>query len=131
MENKAFEQMIKEYDKRKDIHYYVYFSSSTFTHKIDVITFKKKSDIKNEYYKNLKYYSTYANAKAVADKKNAEDKNIGHLIGRAIHNFHTEINNIEKTAKNENLSISQKELDVMNNLISNSRLLGKFINNME
>ena len=24
MENKAFEQMIKEYDKRKDIHYYLY-----------------------------------------------------------------------------------------------------------
>lgn len=131
MENKTFNQMIKEYDKRKDIHYYVYFSSATFTYNIDVMTFKKKSDIKNQYYKNLKYYNTYEKAKAVADKKTAEDKNIGHLIGRAIHNFHKEIDNIEKTAKNENISISQKENDVMKNLISHSNLLNKFINNME
>ena len=72
------EEKIAELDKRRDMHYYVYFSSSTYKHQIDVIQFKKKSDLNSEYYKNKRYFSTHANAKAYADKLNAKDK-ISHI----------------------------------------------------
>lgn len=87
MAQKSFEERIKEYDKRRDMHYYVYFSIATYTHKVDVIQFKKKSDIKNDYYKKQKYFSTYLAAQQAADKLNAKDTDIGHLFGRASSEF--------------------------------------------
>lgn len=87
MAYQSFEEKIKDYDKRKDIHYHVYFSSASYTYCVDVLQFKKKSDIKNDLYKNKKYYSTYAEAQAVADKLNAKDTDVGHLFGRAAREF--------------------------------------------
>jgi len=87
MAYQSFEEKIKDYDKRKDIHYYVYFSAASYTYQVDAIQFKKKSDIKNDFYKNKKYYSTYAEAQAVADKLNEKDTDVGHLFGRAAREF--------------------------------------------
>ena len=87
MAQKSFEERIKEYDKRRDMHYYVYFSSATYMHRVDVIQFKKKSDIKDEYYKKKKYFSTYLAAQQAADKLNAKDTDVGHLFGRAASEF--------------------------------------------
>ena len=87
MAYQSFEEQIKDYDKRKDIHYHVYFSSASYTYRVDVLQFKKKSDIKNDLYKNKRYYSTYAEAQAVADKLNAKDTDVGHLFGRAASEF--------------------------------------------
>lgn len=56
--------------KNKKLHYYVYFSSSGYKYRVDAIQFNKKSDIKNDFYKNKKYYSTVERAQAVADKLN-------------------------------------------------------------
>ena len=87
MAYQSFEEKIKDYDSRKDIHYYVYFSSASYTYCVDVLQFKKKSDIKNEFYKDKIYYSTYAEAKKVADKLNEKDTDVGHLFGRAASEF--------------------------------------------
>ena len=87
MAYQSFEEKIKDYDKRKDIHYHVYFSSASYTYCVDVLQFKKKSDIKNDFYKNKKYYSTYAEAQAAADKLNEKDTDVGHLFGRAASEF--------------------------------------------
>lgn len=87
MAYQSFEEQTKDYDARSDIHYHVYFSSATYTYCVDVLQFKKKSDIKNEYYKDKKYYSTYAEAKKVADKLNEKDTDVGHLFGRAASEF--------------------------------------------
>lgn len=87
MAYQSFEEKIKDYDARRDIHYFVYFSSASYTYSVDVLQFKKKSDIKNDFYKNKKYYSTYAEAQAVADKLNAKDTDVGHLFGRAAREF--------------------------------------------
>ena len=87
MAQKSFEERIKEYDKRRDMHYYVYFSSATYMHRVDVIQFKKKSDITDEYYKKKKYFSTYLAAQQAADKLNAKDTDVGHLFGRAASEF--------------------------------------------
>ena len=87
MTQKSFEEQVKEYDKRKDMHYYVYFSSASYTYRVDVIQFKKKSDIKDEYYKNKKYFSTYLAAQQATDKLNAKDTDVGHLFGRAAREF--------------------------------------------
>ena len=98
MEYKSFEEKIKDYDARRDIHYHVYFSSATYTYCVDVIKFKKKSDIKNEYYKNKKYYSTYAEAQKVADKLNEKDTDVGHLFGRAAGEFRNKLYDLLKMA---------------------------------
>lgn len=87
MTQKSFEEQVKEYDKRKGMHYHVYFSSASYTYRVDVLQLKKKSDIKNDFYKNKKYYSTYAEAQAVADKLNEKDTDVGHLFGRAASEF--------------------------------------------
>lgn len=96
MAYQSFEEQIKDYDKRKDIHYHVYFSSASYTYCVDVLQFKKKSDIKNDFYKNKKYYSTYAEAKAVADKLNEQDTDIGHLFGRAASEFEHKMDELLK-----------------------------------
>lgn len=96
MAYQSFEEKIKDYDARRDIHYYVYFSSASYTYSVDVLQFKKKSDIKADLYKNKKYYSTYAEAQAVADKLNAKDTDVGHLFGRAAHEFEHKMDELLK-----------------------------------
>lgn len=96
MKYKSFKEKIKDYDARSDIHYLVYFSSASYTYCVDVIKFKKKSDIKNEYYRNKKYYSTYAEAQKVADKLNEKDTDVGHLFGRAAIEFRKKLYDLLK-----------------------------------
>lgn len=98
MTYQSFEEKIKDYDARRDIHYLVYFSSASYTYCVDVIKFKKKSDIKNEYYKNKKYYSTYAEAQKVANKLNEKDTDVGHLFGRAAIEFRNKLYDLLKMA---------------------------------
>lgn len=129
--SKSAEEQIAEYDKRRDMHYYVYFSSSTYTWKVDVLQFKKKSDIKNEYYRDKKYYSTYANAKAVAAKLNAADTNTSHLIGRAVHNFRSELFNLKRDIEAEKRVVSQCELEAINVLEDTTSLINRLLNNQK
>ena len=96
MEYKSFKEKIKDYDARRDIHYYLYFSSATYTYCVDVLQFKKKSDIKDDFYKNKKYYSTYAEAQKVADKLNEKDTDVGHLFGRAAGEFRNKLYDLLK-----------------------------------
>ena len=96
MTQKSFEEQVKECDKRRDMHYYVYFSSASYTYRVDVLQFKKKSDLKEDFYKNKKYYSTYADAQAVADKLNAKDTDVGHLFGRAAREFEHKMDELLK-----------------------------------
>lgn len=122
------EEKIAELDKRRDMHYYVYFSSSTYKHQIDVIQFKKKSDLNSEYYKNKRYFSTHANAKAYADKLNAKDKNISHLIGRAVSNFRQELDDIRHYIEKEKRVITQNELEAMRVFEDSTNLINKLLN---
>ena len=122
------EEKIAELDKRRDMHYYVYFSSSTYKHQIDVIQFKKKSDLNSEYYKNKRYFSTHANAKAYADKLNAKDKNISHLIGRAVSNFRQELDDIRHYIEKEKRVITHNELEAMRVLDDSTNLINKLLN---
>lgn len=122
------EEKIAELDKRRDMHYYVYFSSSTYKHQIEVIQFKKKSDLNSEYYKNKRYFSTHANAKAYADKLNAKDKNISHLIGRAVSNFRQELDDIRHYIEKEKRVITQNELYAMRVLDDSTNLITKLLN---
>ena len=123
-----FEEKIAEFDKRRDIHYYVYFSSSTYKYQVEVIQFKKKSDLNSEYYKNKRYFSTHANAKAYADKLNAKDKNISHLIGRAVSNFRQELDDIRHYIEKEKRVITQNELYAMRVLDDSTNLITKLLN---
>ena len=122
------EEKIAEYDKRRDIHYFVYFSSATYKYQVDVIQFKKKSDLKNEYYKDKRYFSTHANAKAYADKLNDEDKNISHLIGRATSNFRQELYDLRHYIEKEKRVISQRELEAISVLEDSTNLITKLLN---
>ena len=122
------EEKIAELDKRRDIHYYVYFSSSTYTYQIDMIQFKKKSDLKNESYKNKRYFSKHAYAKAYADKLNADDKNISHLIGRAVSNFRQELYDLRRYIEKEKRIITQNELKAISVLEDSTNLITKLLN---
>lgn len=122
------EEKIAEFDKRRDMHYYVYFSSSTYKYQSEVIQFKKKSDLNSEYYKNKRYFSTHANAKAYADKLNAKDKNISHLIGRAVSNFRQELCDIRHYIEKEKRIITQNELYAMRVLDDSTNLINKLLN---
>lgn len=84
---KTLEAQVEEFDSNPKMHYYVYFSTSRYQYRVDVIHFKSLSDIKSKYYGALAYYDTYAEATAEADKMNKEDTDIKHLICRAIKVF--------------------------------------------
>jgi hypothetical protein len=118
------EDKIKEYDQREDIHYYVYFSSYTYTYCVDTLQFKKKSDIKNEYYKNQKCYSKYKDAQRVADALNEKDNDVGHLFGRAAHAFNHKILDVMET---EGISDAQKH--AIEAAYENVRAITKLLNN--
>lgn len=118
------EDQIKEYDQREDIHYYVYFSSYTYTYCVDVLQFKKKSDIKNDYYKKQKYYSKYQDAKRVADALSNKDTDVGHLFGRASHDFNHKILGILKM---EGISDAQKH--AIEAAYANVQAITKLLNN--
>ena len=95
---KTFEERIAEYDARRDVHYYVYFSINTYRYEVDTIQFKKKSDLKNEYYRKLKFFSTYAVAKREADRLTDKDQSLAHMFGRAASEFREKLNKISKLA---------------------------------
>ena len=120
----SFEDKIKEYDQRNDIHYFVYFSSATYTYCVDVLQFKKKSDIKNEYYKNQKYYSKYQDAQRAADALNEKDTDVGHLFGRASHDFNNKLRDILKTA-----GISDAQRHAVEAAYANVQAITKLLNN--
>lgn len=124
MAYQSFEEKIKDYDQRKDIHYHVYFSSASYTYCVDVLQFKKKSDIKNDFYKNKKYYSTYAEAQAVADKLNAKDTDVGHLFGRASREFEHKLYEILKMG---DMTDAQKH--AIEAASANAQAITKLINN--
>jgi len=124
MAYQSFEEQIKDYDQRKDIHYHVYFSSASYTYCVDVLQFKKKSDIKNDFYKNKKYYSTYAEAQAVADKLNAKDTDVGHLFGRASREFEHKLYEILKMG---DMTDAQKH--AIEAASANAQAITKLINN--
>jgi len=124
MAYQSFEEQIKDYDQRKDIHYYVYFSSASYTYRVDVLQFKKKSDIKNDFYKNKKYYSTYAEAQAVADKLNAKDTDVVHLFGRASREFEHKLYEILKMG---DMTDAQKH--AIEAASANAQAITKLINN--
>ena len=124
MAYQSFEEKIKDYDQRKDIHYRVYFSSASYTYCVDVLQFKKKSDIKNDLYKNKKYYSTYAEAQAVADKLNAKDTDVGHLFGRASREFEHKLYEILKMG---DMTDAQKH--AIEAASANAQAITKLINN--
>lgn len=84
---RTLEEQVEEFDANLEMHYYVYFSSSMYQYRVDVIHFKTISDIKSKYYSALVYYDTYAEAKAEADRMNKEDTDSRHLICRAIKVF--------------------------------------------
>ena len=121
-------EKIKEYDARKDVHYFVYFSSNTYKWEVDVMTFKKKSDLADSYYRNMRYYNTYATAKAVADKKNAADTDIGHLIGRASAKYVDELRAIEAQAKNSDAPF--KMLSVIDLLERTAGVVSSMVNDL-
>ena len=124
----TFEEKIAEFDKRRDMHYFVYFSSSTYKYQVDVIQFKKKSDLKDKCYTDKRYINTHANAKAYADKLNAEDKNISHLIGRAVSNFRQELYDLRRDIEKEKRVISQRELESIRVLEDSTNLITKLLN---
>lgn len=125
MAPKSFEERIKDYDKRKDMHYYVYFSLATYTHQVDVIQFKKKSDL-NEFYKSKKYFSTYMDAQQAADKLNAKDTDIGHMFGRASREFEHKLQEILEMegmtpAQKCAVEAARKNAEVFTKLINNEK----------
>lgn len=124
MATKTFEEKVKECDERSDMHYYVYFSSATYCYKVDVIQFKKKSDLKNERYRNEKYYSTYLLAQQAADRLNAKDTDIGHAFGRAAREFQEKL-----YAAREMEGITDAQKSLINAAIANMGALTKVINN--
>ena len=124
MAQKSFEEQVKEYDKRRDMHYYVYFSSASYTYRVDVLQFKKKSDLKEDFYKNKKYYSTYAGAQAVADKLNAKDTDVGHLFGRAAREFE---HKLYELLKRGGMADAQKH--AIKASIENVQAITKLLNN--
>lgn len=124
MATKTFEERIKEYDARSDIHYYVYFSLASYKYEVDAIQFKKKSDLKNELYKNKKYYSTYLIAKQAAEKLNAKDTDVGHAFGRAAREFIDKLYQVEKME-----GITEAEKHLVNATIENMGALTKVMNN--
>jgi len=63
-------------EKNKKEHYYVYFSTSGYIYKVGFLSFNNKSEIKNDYYKGLRYYSTKERAQKIADKYNEKIKDV-------------------------------------------------------
>ena len=124
MAQKSFEEQVKEYDKRRDMHYYVYFSIGTYTYRVDAIQFKKKSDLKNEYYRNKKYFSTYMDAQQAADKLNAKDTDIGHLFGRAAREFDHKMNELLKMG-----GMTDAQKHAIEAASANAQALTKLMNN--
>lgn len=123
MAYQSFEEEVKDYDKRRDMHYYVYFSAATYTYKVDVIQFKKKSDIKNDRYKNEKYYSTYKAAKRAADRITEDDKNVAHLFGRAARDYTDKLREALKTE-----GITATQTCTIEAAIANTNALTKLLN---
>jgi len=120
---RTLEEQIEEFDANPEMHYYVYFSTSRYQYRVDVIHFKSLSDIKSRYYAALAYYDTYAEAKAEADRANKEDTNIKHLICRAIKEFDDSLFTIIDRHGSQLNSLGRYSTSVLRNM-------GQFVQNV-
>lgn len=82
---------------KKNEHYYVYFSTSGYIYRVGFLAFKNKSEIKSDYYKGLKYYSTKERAQKIADKYNEKIKDVDEFkFARLVNEFSSKIWEIEQ-----------------------------------
>lgn len=65
----TFEERVRIFDANSEYHYYIY-TDFKGVHKVDVIYFKEFSEIKDNHFKNKKYYDTYDEARIEADRLN-------------------------------------------------------------
>lgn len=87
-------------EKIKNAHYYVYFSTSGYTYKVGMLTFKNKSEIKSDYFKGLKYYSTKERAQKIADKYNEKIKDLDELkFARLASEFYYKLSDIDNNGQ--------------------------------
>lgn len=114
---KTLEAQVEEFDANPEMHYYVYFSTSSYQYRVDVIQFNKSiSDIKSKYYRALTYYDTYAEATAEADRMNKEDTDIKHLICRAIKVFDDSLFEITDKYGSQLNSLGRYSVSVLSNI---------------
>ena len=113
---KTLEAQVEEFDANPEMHYYVYFSISSYQYRVDVIHFKSISDIKSKYYCALTYYDTYAEATAEADRMNKEDTDIKHLICRAIKVFDDSLFEITDKHGSQLNSLGRYSVSILRNI---------------
>lgn len=113
---RTLEEKVEEFDTNPEMHYYVYFSTSRYQYRVDVIHFKSISDIKCKYYGALTYYDTYAEANAEADRMNKEDTDIKHLICRAIKVFDDSLFEITDKYGSQLNSLGRYSVSVLRNI---------------
>lgn len=84
-------------EKIKNVHYYVYFSTNDgYIYKVGLLTFKNKSEIKTDYFKGLRYYSTKERAQKIADKYNEKIKDLDELKFACLASeFHYKLSDID------------------------------------
>lgn len=83
-------------EKVKNAHYYVYFSTNGYIYKVGLLTFKNKSEIKTDYFKELRYYSTKERAQKIADKYNEKIKDLDELKFACLASeFHYKLSDID------------------------------------
>lgn len=109
----TLKERIAKYDADPIMHYYVYFSSSSYKFTVDVIQFKSLEDIKSEYYATLKYYDTYEEAEAVAEEMNRNDDNINHLFCRELVKFNNKINELKNVNHSKLTALDTKAIDTL------------------
>lgn len=109
----TLKERIAKYDADPIMHYYVYFSSSSYTFSVDVIQFKSLEDLKSDYYANLKYYDTYAEAEAVAEEMNKNDDNINHLICKELVKFNKKITELKNVNYGKLTALDTKAIDTL------------------
>lgn len=113
---KSLEEQIIEFDANPEMHYYVYFSSSAYQYKVDVIHFESRDNIKSKYYAGLTYYDTYAEAGAKAIEMNKNDSDVRHLLCRAIKVFLDSTQAIIETSNKELSPVSRRAINVLRNM---------------
>lgn len=72
------------------------FSTNGYIYKVGLLTFKNKSEIKTDYFKGLRYYSTKERAQKIADKYNEKIKDLDELkFARLASEFHYKLSDID------------------------------------
>ena len=110
-------ERIAKYDADPLMHYYVYFSISSYTFTVDVIKFKDIEEIKSEYYAKLKYYDTYAEAKAFADEMTAKDDNVNHLFCRELLSIGNKLADLKDAHYGKLTVLDTKAIDTLSSTI--------------